>query len=464
MSLLIALNFQVIPSDAAWVSYQSSPRDSYNSSDLPTAYDAVGVDIGISDSSPNEIFFFLNFTNPIFNNQFADGKGSWAAIMLDINNDGKVDYSMETNAQSYVNNYYHTAGFINRQGVVPVSDSRCMAITWSDLVNDAKWIGFRIQKTCLNFAPVFGVQGYVDYNANDKGTSDWAPDDYWKISLSGTTISTLNPTPTPTPTPTSNTNQIAIDAKKAAIKAKQSAQEAFDAFTTSKEDCLSISSTFENDLSQELYDATDLASYCDQLDLEASSLQRKIDALDPDTVRTTEAANIEIDAANKLAQAADVLNSKIQDITDELAATETYLNNLLGSIDYIDNFATLNSEQIENLKERVGILPTSLQFTLKKMNEYKALLVFEQQLQKILKSKDALINLFAGTKRPTQIMPSINSINSLKMQLPSSTALKKNVEVIEKKIPSTVCQKGNFVVSASKSGKCAKGFEQIPTR
>ena len=462
LSLITTFCFQALPSDAAWVSYQSSPRDSYNSSDLPAAYDAINVDMAISDSSPNEIFFFLNFTNPVFNNQFADGKGSWAAIMLDINNDGKVDFSMETNSQSYVNNFYHTAGFINRQGVVPVSDSRCMAISWSDLINDAKWIGFRIQKTCLNFAPIFGVQAYVDYNSNDKGTSDWAPDDYWQVSLSGAVIPT--PKPTPTPTTTSNTNQIAIDAKNAAMSAKIAAQDGFDAFTSSKENCQSISSTFEEELSQELYDATDLSTYCDQLDLEATSLQRKIDALDPETVRTTEAANKEIDDANKLAQAADVLIAKIQDLTDELASTETHFDNLVATIDLFNDFESNSTEQIENLKERIGILPSALQATLKKTNEYKALLAFQQQSQKIKKSKDAILDLFSGIKRPTQITPSINSINSLKVQLPSLTDLKKNVAAIEKKIPATVCQKGSLVVSASKTGKCAKGFESIPTR
>jgi hypothetical protein len=55
-------------------------------------------------------------------------------------------------------------------------------------------------------------------------------------------------------------------------------------------------------------------------------------------------------------------------------------------------------------------------------------------------------------------------LNSLKTQLPPLTALKKNLQTLDKKIPTTVCQKGSLVVSASKTGKCAKGFESIPTK
>ena len=458
--LVMALTSPVSTVNAAWINYQSSPNDTYNASDVKPDYDVVSIDIGITDSSPNEIYFFLEFAKPIFNNQFADGKGSWAAVMLDMNNDGKVDFSMETSGQSYSNNYYHTGKFINRQGAVPMADSRCMAITWSNLVDDAKWIGFRVQKTCLNFESNFSVRGYADFNSSDNATSDWAPEEFWQVSLSGGVI----PTPTSTPTPTVNTTQIAIDAKKAATIAKDAAQEAFDAFASSKEECLEISNSFDDELTQELFDSTNLSTYCEQLDLEATSLQRKIDALDPETVRTAEAANKETDAANKLALSADALNAKIQDVTDELSATESALDSLLTTINFFSDFESGSVEQIDNLKERVGILPASLQATLKKSNEYKALATFQLQVQTILKSKDSVLDLLTGIKRPSQIAPVNSSINSLKSQLPSLSTLKKNLSAIEKKIPSTVCQKGSLVVSASKTGKCAKGFESIPTR
>lgn len=458
--LVLALVSPIPSANAAWVSYQSSPNDRFNAADVKPEYDVVSIDIGIPDDSPNEIYFFLEFSQPITNSQFADGKGSWASVMLDMDNDGKADFSMDTSSQSYSNNFYHTAKFTNRQGVVPMSDSRCMAITWTNLVNDAKWIAFRIQKTCLNFTGTFGVRGYADFNSSDNATSDWAPDEFWKVNLAGGVIAT----PTPTPTPTINTNQIAIDAKRAANLAKISAQEAYEGFTSSKDECLEISSSFDDELVQELFDSTELNSYCNQLDLEASSLLRKIEALDPETVRTTDAANREIDAANKLAQEADALNAEIQDITDELSATESLLSDLLEVTNFFNDFESGSIEQIDLLKERIGMLPATLQSTLKKSNDFKALASFQRQVETVLKSKDSTLDSFTGIKRPSQITPFINSMNSLKSQLPSLNTLKRNLQALDKKIPAVVCQKGSLVVSASKTGKCAKGFESIPTK
>lgn len=459
--LVLALISPITSANAAWVKYQSSPNDGFNAVDVKPDYDVVSIDIGISDSSPNEIYFFLEFAKPIFNTQFADGKGSWAAVMLDMNGDGEADYSMETSSQSYVNNFYHTGKFINRQGVVPMSDSRCMVITWSDLVNDAKWIGFRVQKTCLNFDVTFGVRGYADFNSSDDGTSDWAPDEFWRVNLAGGVI----PTPTPTPTATTNAAAIAlINAKNATSDATSAAEEAIAAFSAAKSDCEEISNTFEDSEVIDLYDSTSLDEYCGQLDLEASSIERKISALDPQAARTVDAANRETDAANKLAEAADDLTAKIQDITDELSGTESLLIDLVESNNFFNDFESSSLEQIDLLKERIGILPTGLQATLRKSNEYKALIAFQRQVETVVKSKDSILEVFAGIKRPSQITPSINSINSLKSQLPTLNSFKKNLQILDKKIPAIVCQKGSLVVSASKTGKCAKGFETIPTK
>jgi hypothetical protein len=460
-SLLLALLVPTGPASAAWVTYQSSPNDRFNAADVKPEYDVVSVDVAISDGTPNEIYFFLEFANPILNNQFADGKGSWAAVMLDMNNDGKIDYSMQTSNKSYDSNYYHSAIFTDRTGLAPVPSTRCAPITWSDLGKNVKWIGFRIQKPCLNFDTIFGVRGYADFNSSDNATSDWAPDEFWKVNLSGGVI----PTPTPTPTATTDTTALElINAKNAASDATNSAEEAFEAFSAAKSDCEEISNSFEDSEVMDLYDSTSLNEYCNQLDLEASSLDRKIFALDPQAVRTVDAANKETDAANKLAEAADALVAKMQDITDELSATESILAELVEATNFFNNYEADSIEQIDLLKERIGMLPPSLQSTLKRGNEFKALASFQRQVERVTKSKDAILEVFTGVKRPSQITPTLNSINSLKSQLPSLNNLKKSIQTLEKKIPATVCQKGSLVVSTSKTGKCGKGFEAIPTR
>ena len=448
-------------SNAAWVSYQSSPNDGFNAVDVKPEYDLISIDIGILDSSPNEVFFYLEFVKPVFNSQFADGKGSWAAVMLDMNNDGKTDYSMETSNKSYVSNYYHNATFSDRSGFAPVPSTRCAPITWSDLGNNVKWIGFRLQKACLNFDSIFSVRGYADFNSSDNATSDWAPDEFWKVSLAGGVV----PTPTPTPTATTNTVALALtNAINAASDATNAAEEAIAAFSTAKSDCEEISNTFDDSEVMDLYDSTSLNEYCNQLDIEAASVERRISALDPQEVRTVDAANRETDTAIKLAEAADALVASMQDITDELSATESLLSDLLEVTNFFKEFESVSIKQIDLLKERIGMLPATLQSTLKKSNDFKALASFQRQVETVLKSKDSILDSFTGIKRPSQITPSINSVNSLKSQLPSFNTLKRNLQALDKKIPAVICQKGSLVVSASKTGKCAKGFESIPTK
>lgn len=461
ISLLFALLVPTGPASASWVTYQSSPNDRFNAADVRPEYDLISIDIGILDTSPNEVYFYLEFAKPVFNSQFADGKGSWAAVMLDMNNDGKTDYSIETSNKSYVSNFYHNATFSDRSGFAPVPSTRCAAITWSDLGNNVKWIGFRLQKACLGFNSVFGVRAYSDFNASDQGTSDWAPDDFWQVNLAAG----VTPTPVPTPTATINTTTIAlVNARNAASDATNAAIKAIEAYFDTKNSCEEISSTFEDSDAMDLYDSTSLDEYCAQLDLEASSLQRKISALDPLAAKTVDAANRETSVANKLAEEADALTSEIQGIADELSATESLLSDLVEATNFFSDYESSSIEQIDLIKERIGMLPTALQTTLKKSKEFKSLVTFQMQVEAVVNSKESILEVFTGVKRPSQITPTINSINSLKSQLPSLSVLKRNTQTLEKKIPAVVCQKGSLVVSASKTGKCARGFESIPTR
>ena len=154
----------------------------------------------------------------------------------------------------------------------------------------------------------------------------------------------------------------------------------------------------------------------------------------------------------------------MQDIADELAGTEGVFSSLQEELYFFQEFESSSLGLTEVLRERIGILPTSLQLNLKKSNEYKSILAFEKQLQAVINSKDTIMNIVESIKRPSQVMPSLDSLISLKSQLPPLTSFKKNVTSINKKIPAAVCQKGSLVVSASKTGKCAKGFESIPTK
>lgn len=447
-----------LPAQATWIQYQTSPADLYNRADLPVNYDLLSVSVGVDDSSPNEYYFYLNFNKPITPQQFADGKGSWAGVMLDINNDGKIDYSIETNTQSYSNNFYHDGQFMDRRLGTPQADRRCAVITWSNIISDAKWIGFRIQKACLNFDSIIGIQGYADYNSKDEATNDWAPDSIWEMSLSGGAV------PSPTPTSTAATsNEEVIDAQQAAVKAKIVALESLVSFYTAKKDCLGASANFEDNSAIGLFDLTDLTSLCNQLDLEASSIDRKISALDPLSKKTTSSANVATDDANELAEAADALTARMQDISDEISLTETSLSKLGLVIAVFDEQETVIAQPWEALIDRLSILPVSMRASIIKSGDYKNAQGFTKQMATVINTKETLLKVLSGIKRPTQITPLIISLESLRAQLPQLKNYTKLISSIERKIPAFVCQKGSTVVAATKTGKCAKGYEALPT-
>jgi hypothetical protein len=178
----------VTPASAAWIQYQSSEADTYNRPDLTAAYDITRVDFAISDTKPDEYWFFLNFAQAISANQFNDGKDSWAGIFLDVNNDGKDDYSLETSFKTYEGNYYHAGDFIDRTSGSPVRKTDCAVQTWTNLASKASWIGFSIKKNCKTFSPVIGVQGYSDRTIDDSKDFDYAPDKYWTVNINGGTV------------------------------------------------------------------------------------------------------------------------------------------------------------------------------------------------------------------------------------------------------------------------------------
>ena len=95
LALLIGMNTPV-SSATSWIQYLSSPVDTYNRPDLLAAYDITQLDFGVLDSDPTRYSFLLDFAKPITASLFADGLGSWAGILIDINGDGKDDYSLET--------------------------------------------------------------------------------------------------------------------------------------------------------------------------------------------------------------------------------------------------------------------------------------------------------------------------------------------------------------------------------
>lgn len=174
--------------NAAWLQYQSSEADTYNRPELSAAFDITRVDFAISDTDPDEYWFFLNFAQAITGNQFNDGLNSWAGIFLDLNNDGKDDYSLETTTDPYVGNYYHSGKFVDRTSGSPITKTDCLVQTWTNLTTNASWVGFSVKKSCKPFSTVIGIQGYSDRISNDSTDFDFAPASYWNVNINGGAI------------------------------------------------------------------------------------------------------------------------------------------------------------------------------------------------------------------------------------------------------------------------------------
>lgn len=180
--------FPISPASAAWIQYQNGPADTYNRPDLPAEYDITRTDFAVHDTNSDEYWFFLNFAKPVTSNIFADGQGSWAGVFLDVNNDGKMDYSLETNSTPYVGNYLKAGDFEDRTSGAPISSTKCSVQTWTNLDTKANWIGFSIKKNCLVLGTTIGVQGYTDRIPNDNAQFDYAPDEHWKVNINGGAI------------------------------------------------------------------------------------------------------------------------------------------------------------------------------------------------------------------------------------------------------------------------------------
>ena len=201
--LLVSLLFPISPAKAAWIQYQTSDADTYNRPELSAAFDITKVDFAISDKAPDEYWFFLNFAQAIRADQFNDGQNSWAAIFLDLNNDGKDDYSLQTSTKTYEGNYYQPGKFVDRTSGSPITKSDCAVQTWTNITTQANWIGFSIKKNCKVFNSVIGIQGYSDRISNDGKDYDLAPDSYWSVNINGGAV-----TPSGNSTSTTITGQL----------------------------------------------------------------------------------------------------------------------------------------------------------------------------------------------------------------------------------------------------------------
>lgn len=273
---------------------------------------------------------------------------------------------------------------------------------------------------------------------------------------------TSEPTPTPTPSPSLSGSAELIDARNAALDSVTAAKEAIDSFDSAVEECLSVSEEFLLDV-QELYDSTNLGSYCETLEVKGNLLRSKILALNPSQARTTDAANKITEQSNLFAEDADILVAQIQDIADELSGTEELLTSIIENLEPINDAESAVIEAWDVLVERLSRLPKTSQDVIQKSQSYKTSVVIVEQLNKTLTTRDALLEKLSDLKDPRKLKVVASQFATLKVNAIQLLAFERSLVSINKAIPSKVCSKGLQTVLTSKSGTCPAGYKRVST-
>jgi S1-C subfamily serine protease len=192
--ILGILQFQglsIASAEGGYIVFQDGPFDRDNFDNLPTDYDITQISFGVEKDFPDMYEFFIGFINPIVPNQFDGTNGSFASLMIDVNNDGKEDYSLDTSNESYVKNDVHNGLLTDRRNGKADNLSKCDVETWTNIESQATWIAFAIPMNCLPFRSTFGIMGYAGSDVG-KNNYDYSGSEYWIINPSQSDSPDLN--------------------------------------------------------------------------------------------------------------------------------------------------------------------------------------------------------------------------------------------------------------------------------
>ncbi len=171
----------VTPAAAAIQNYQESPADTFTRSGTPANFNAVSVSYAEFTEAPEFHYFYIDFAGPVQAAQFDDGRGSWAMVMIDVNNDDNEDFRIETGLETLEGSYGSPAYIhdVNRNREV----SGCSAVFFSNLKDRVDWVGFKVPYNCLKLPRTFGIQAYSDYIEDDNQAFDFVPENsFFKVT------------------------------------------------------------------------------------------------------------------------------------------------------------------------------------------------------------------------------------------------------------------------------------------
>ena len=171
------------PANAAVTWSASSPMDSYTRPEVTPNFDLTQVDAAIFDNEQDDIYFYLNFAAIPSINQYNDGRDSYAAVFIDLNLDAKSDLKLYLVDKTLKTNRSSILGYI--YVVSSDSISNCDVSIFTNIDEAKKWIGFKVQRSCLQLTNSFGIQGYSDFIGNDSRAFDYVPADFFRVTLPG---------------------------------------------------------------------------------------------------------------------------------------------------------------------------------------------------------------------------------------------------------------------------------------
>ena len=232
--------------------------DDGNPANVDALYDLEEVEIGLYDTDPDLVYFWLHFKYPITQSMFVHSsiKTPWALITLWRSKPVTVggdsgDFRISTNSStqySLDNTSIAANAFGNTlSGQTRNSLTSCNPKTWSKINSGVKWIGFSISRKCAKIPDQFWINGYVDPNSSNNGSSssgtvydwDYVPSSplFVDLTLKNTVSPTATPTPAPTPAPTivkvvQQYQTIVIDSNFPPAKLSEGSVQ-FDAYATS---------------------------------------------------------------------------------------------------------------------------------------------------------------------------------------------------------------------------------------
>lgn len=214
--LTIAFVFVVQPAFAATYDKQVSDQDTSDDYSGNGVFDLDSIEFALSTDHPDKYFFWLNTNGPVKKNTFNDNQGTWAAVFIDVDGDGETDYSLSTEPFTLKS---------NEMMEVPLWDSvaeedllDCKGFVWADIDSGANWLGFGLEKSCIEVDSSFWIQGYIDYDSSDQDNFDYAPESYFEVT----------PGLESEPVPDEDPELVAFEEAAAAVRAAELNNEKYD--------------------------------------------------------------------------------------------------------------------------------------------------------------------------------------------------------------------------------------------